>query len=406
MKAEAMTGKWRNIALLTIAEVLAMTLWFAGSAIIPGLRAEAALSDTQAAAMASAVSFGFVAGTLVSAFFTLVDRVSPRLLFMGTALAASAANLATLTVDPTGIWMPVLRFLVGACMAGIYPVGMVMVSTWTAKDRGLLVGLLVAALTLGSGAPHLIDFFGGLNWRFTIVASSGCAALAGLLVLFFQSGHPIPRAARFKPAQMLEAWTEMPLRLANFGYFGHMVELYAVWAWIGLFLGSSLAIKPGGPEARGLAELLAFTMIGSGAIGSILGGLLADRIGRTWLTMGSMAISGCCCLVAGFAFGMPVYVLVILCIVWGISIVADSAQFSASVIELSPPQYVGTMVTTQTCVGFLLTIATIHAVPYLVDLFGWQGAFIPLAAGPFLGVLAMARLRSRPEAIHLAHGKK
>lgn len=383
-----------------------MTLWFAGSAIIPGLRLEVTLTDGQAAAMASAVSFGFVAGTLISAFFTLVDRVRPQFLFMGTSLLAAAANLATLAVDPTGIWMPALRFLVGACMAGIYPVGMVLVATWTDKDRGLLVGLLVAALTLGSGAPHLIDFFGGLNWRFTIVASSALAAIAGCLVLFFTPGRPIPRAARFHPSQMLEAWTEPALRLANFGYFGHMVELYAVWAWIGLFLSSSLAINPGGEDGAALAKLLAFTMIGSGAVGSVLGGLLADRIGRTGLTIAAMAVSGLCCLVAGFAFGMPTYILLILCVVWGISIVADSAQFSASIIELSPPEYVGTMVTTQTCLGFLLTIGTIHAVPLLVEQFGWSGAFIPLAAGPFLGVLAMARLRARPEAIHLAHGRK
>lgn len=401
-----MSGKWRNVALLTVCEVFAMTLWFSGSAIIPGLRQEMALSDSQAAAMASAVSFGFVAGTLVSAFFTLVDRVRPQTLFMCAALTAAAANLGTLVIDPAGPWMPVLRFMVGACMAGIYPVGMVLVSSWTEKDRGLLVGLLVAALTLGSGSPHLIDLFGGLDWRFTIIASSAMATLGGLLCLLFRTGRPFTKASAFKPGQMLQALTDPALRLANFGYFGHMVELYAVWAWIGLFLASSLAVYPGGEHAPELAKLLAFTMIGSGAIGSIAGGILADRIGRTWLTMGAMAISGLCCIFAGFAFGMPTYVLVILCVIWGISIIADSAQFSASVIELSPPAYVGTMVTTQTCIGFVLTIATIHAVPFLVDWFGWSGAFIPLAAGPFLGVIAMARLRAMPEAVRLAHGKK
>jgi MFS family permease len=398
--------KWRNVALLTFCEVLAMTLWFSGSAIIPGLRQEMVLSDSQAAAMASAVSFGFVAGTLLSAFFTLVDRVRPQTLFMFAALTAAAANLATLAIDPAGPWMPVLRFIVGACMAGVYPVGMVLVSSWTEKDRGFLVGLLVAALTLGSGAPHLIDLFGGLDWRFTIIASSSMAAVAGLLCQLFEPGRPFAKAAAFKPGQMLQALTDPALRLANFGYFGHMVELYAVWAWIGLFLASSLAIYPGGEHAPELAKLLAFTMIGSGAVGSIAGGFLADRIGRTRLTIGAMAISGVCCILAGFAFGMPTYVLVILCVVWGISIIADSAQFSASVIELSPPAYVGTMVTTQTCIGFVLTIATIHAVPFLVDWLGWSGAFVPLAAGPFLGVLAMAKLRAMPDSVKLAHGRR
>jgi MFS family permease len=401
-----MSRKWRNVALLTLCEVLAMTLWFSGSAIIPGLRAEMALSDDQAAAMASAVSVGFVAGTLLSALLTLVDRVRPQYLFMISALTAAAANFATFAVDPAGPWMPVLRFVVGACMAGVYPVGMVMVSSWTEKDRGLLVGLLVAALTLGSASPHLIDVFGGLDWRFTIAASSACAAGAGLLVLLFEPGRPFARAARFKPAQMLEAWTDPALRYANFGYFGHMIELYAVWAWIALFLASSLALSPGGSEAPQLAKVLAFTMIGSGAVGSIAGGLLADRVGRTRLTMACMSVSGLCCLLAGFVFGMPVWVLLLLCVIWGISIVADSAQFSASVIELSPPDYIGTMVTTQTCIGFLLTVGTIHAVPYLVGAFGWSGAFVPLAAGPFLGVLAMAKLRSLPQSAKLAHGRR
>tara|TARA_E500000305_G_scaffold33078_1_gene25111 strand:- start:5746 stop:6954 length:1209 start_codon:yes stop_codon:yes gene_type:complete len=398
--------KWRNVALLTLCQVLAMTLWFSGSAIIPGLRQEMALSDSQAAAMASAVSFGFVAGTLLSAFFTLVDRVRPQTLFMFAALTAAAANLATLAIDPAGPWMPALRFIVGVCMAGIYPVGMVLVSSWTEKDRGFLVGLLVAALTLGSGAPHLIDLFGGLDWRFTIIASSAMAAVAGLLCQLFEPGRPFAKATAFKPGQMLQALTDPALRLANFGYFGHMVELYAVWAWIGLFLASSLAIYPGGEHTPELAKLLAFTMIGSGAVGSIAGGFLADRIGRTRLTIGAMAVSGVCCILAGFAFGMPTYVLVTLCVVWGISIIADSAQFSASVIELSPPTYVGTMVTTQTCIGFVLTIATIHAVPYLVGWFGWSGAFVPLAAGPFLGVLAMARLRAMPDSVKLANGRR
>lgn len=401
-----MSGKWRNIALLTVCEVCAMTLWFAGSAIVPGLRAEMDLSDGQAAAMASAVALGFVAGTLISALLTLVDRVRPQRLFMAAALIAAGANLATFAIDPAGPWMPVLRFIVGACMAGVYPVGMVLASSWTEKDRGLLVGILVAALTLGSAGPHLIDIFGGLNWRFTITASSALAAASGLLILFFKPGRPFAKAAQFKPGQMLQAWTDPALRYANLGYFGHMIELYAVWAWIALFLASSLALMPGGDDTEELAKLLAFTMIGSGAAGSILGGLLADRVGRTALTISAMGISGICCLLAGFVYGMPVMVLVALCVVWGVAIIADSAQFSASVIELSPPDYVGTMVTTQTCIGFLLTIGAIHAVPWLVDMFGWAGAFVPLAAGPFLGVLAMARLRTLPQSAKLAHGRR
>lgn len=399
-------GKWANIALLALAEVLAMSLWFSGSAVVPALRAEFALSDTAASLMASAVSLGFVAGTLASALLTLADRVRPQRLFLVSALVAATANATMLAVDPTSLAMPALRFVVGVCTAGIYPVGMLMASSWTTGDRGLLVGLLVGALTLGSASPHLIGLFGGIDWRFTIWASSALAAAAGLVILAFRPGRPFGKAPPFRPAQMLEAWTIKPLRLANLGYFGHMIELYAVWAWIGVFLAASLAANPGGETAGPLAKSLAFLMIGSGAVGSILGGLFADRWGRTTLTMAAMATSGACCLLAGFLFAAPPLVLALFCVVWGIAIVADSAQFSASVIELSPPEYTGTMLTTQTSVGFMLTILTIHALPFLEATLGWQAAFAPLAIGPFLGVAAMARLRAHPEAAKLAGGRR
>ena len=202
---------------------------------------------------------------------------------------------------------------------------------------------------------------------------------------------------------MLEAWRNPAVRLANFGYFGHMWELYAMWAWIGAFLSASFA-------AIGLpafaANLATFAVIGlGGGIGCLGGGLLADRLGRTTVTMAAMAASGTCALAIGFTYGGAWWLVSLVALVWGVTVVADSAQFSSSVIELSERSHVGTMLTTQTCVGFVLTLVTIHLVPALVDLVGWHWAFAALAPGPFLGVVAMAALKRRPEAARLAGGR-
>ncbi|MCG8693449.1 MAG: hypothetical protein MI806_19775, partial [Minwuiales bacterium] len=182
--------------------------------------------------------------------------------------------------------------------------------------------------------------------------------------------------------------------------------LYAMWAWIGLFLHESFARRIGGPDAGLLADLATFAVIGAGAVGSLCGGVFADRLGRTTLTILAMAISGSCALVVGFLFGGNPWLLVTLCLVWGVAVVADSAQFSSCVIELAERDHVGTMLTIQTCIGFLLTLTTIHMIPPLVEWFGWRYAFAPLAIGPVLGVIAMARLRAHPDAVKLAGGNR
>ena len=395
--------KARSILLIALAEVLALSLWFSATAALPALRAEAGLDALHASLFTSLVAVGFVAGTLTSALLGLADRLEPHRFFRASAWVAAAANLVLLAVPPASPWVLVCRFVTGACMAGLYPIGMKMVATWAKGDMGLLVGLLVGALTLGSGSPHLFNALGGLDWRFTVASSSLAAVLGGALIGRAELGPTRSAAPRFQPAFVLEAWRNRPLRLANCGYFGHMWELYAMWAWIGGFLRASYA-------AIGLpafaADLATFAVIGlGGAAGCLGGGWLADRLGRTRTTMAAMAASGACALGIGFAFGGAWWLVTPLCLVWGVMVVADSAQFSASVIELSEPAHVGTMLTCQTCVGFVLTLATIHLVPALVDSVGWRWAFAALAPGPFLGVAAMAALRRRPEAIRLAGGK-
>jgi MFS family permease len=403
-------SKWASIAVLCLCEVAAMTLWFSASAVVPSLAAEFALSDFTQSLFTSAVQAGFVAGSLTSALLGLADRLDPRRFFMTAALVGAAANAAILLVPPTSPSVVLLRFVTGATMAGVYPVGMKLASTWAQRgaraDMGLLVGLLIGALTLGSAAPHLFNALGGLDWRFTLAAASLSALAAALLINLAGIGPNIHAALRFEPGAVLTAWRNKPLRLANFGYFGHMWELYAMWAWVGVFLHASFAQTLAPAVAGTAAKLATFATVGIGAVGCLAGGVFADRLGRTTLTILAMAVSGACAASVGLLYGGAPWLLTVVCLVWGIAIVADSAQFSASVAELSERHLVGTMLTLQTSVGFTLTLVTIHLMPVWVEALGWRWAFAPLAVGPFLGVIAMARLRAHPASVRLAGGRR
>lgn len=381
-----------------------MSQWFSGSAVVPALTREWHLNESAASWLTLSVQLGFVAGTLLSALLNLPDIISPRHLFALTALAGAIANATFGWMAQDATTAIILRFLTGMCLAGVYPPAMKILATWFRHGRGLALGTLIGALTLGKATPYLVNAVGSQNWRANVLFVSLLAVAGGLIVLLFVSDGPMALpAARFDWKQVGRVFHNRGVRLANLGYLGHMWELYAMWTWIPFMIRASLAARKSDPT---LAEVGAFLVIGCGAIGCIVAGAVADRIGRTVVTSAAMAISGSCCLLIGFLFGASPILLLIVASIWGASVVADSAQFSACVTELGDPQYLGTALTIQTCLGFLLTTISIELVPRIEKIVGWRYAFMILAPGPLFGVISMLRLRGLPEAEKIAHGRR
>ena len=381
-----------------------MSLWFSGSAVVPALTKEWNLSAGAASWLTLSVQLGFVAGTLLSALLNLPDIISSRHLFTLTAIAGAIVNAAfALFAHDAALGIP-LRFLTGMFLAGVYPPAMKILATWFRHGRGMALGVLVGALTLGKATPYLVNGIGSTDWRRDVLFVSLLAVAGGLIVLVFVGDGPyaLP-AARFDWKQVGRVFHSRSVRLANMGYLGHMWELYAMWTWIPFMIRASLSLRKSDPA---LAEVASFLVIGCGAAGCVIAGLIADRVGRTIVTSWAMAISGSCCLVIGLLFGANPILLLIVAAIWGASVVADSAQFSACVTELGDPQYLGTALTIQTCLGFLLTIVSIKLIPRFVDVVGWRYAFMILAPGPLFGVIAMLRLRALPEAVKIAHGRR
>ena len=394
-------GRWRALTLLAAAELLGMALWFSGSAVVPALEREWNLSPSQVSWIAIAVQLGFVAGTLLSATLNLPDIITTRHLFAVSAFLGATTNAIFGLYVRDASTAILVRFLTGVFLAGVYPPGMKIMATWFRERRGMALGVLVGALTLGKAMPYLVNALGSSSWRMNVLFVSLLSVIGGLIVLFFVSDGPYALPpARFDITQVVRVFGNRGVRLASFGYFGHMWELYGMWIWIPVMIRASIAIQGGDPK---LAEIGSFLVIGSGAAGCVVAGLIADRIGRTAVTSWAMAISGTCCLVIGLLYGGNPWLLLLVATIWGATVVADSAQFSSCVTELGDPQYIGTALTIQMCIGFLLTTISIELVPKVGD---WRYAFMILAPGPFLGVLAMLRLRSLPEAVKIAHGKK
>ncbi len=402
--------RWGQLAILGVGMVLAMSPSFAAAAVAPILRDEWTVGLLELPFLTVIVQLGFAVGAIGLAVIGAPDVIPGPRLFAAGAIVAALANLGFgLVANDPGSAIP-FRFVTGIALAAVYPVAMKLAAGWFRRDRGLAIGVVNGALTVGVALPFLFRALGayaGVDWRPVVLAASVAAVIGALLVGYAGRTGPLDvPAPRFSPAIAAAAFREPSVRLASVGYFGHMWELFAMWTWIPIFLLASFAAV--GLADPAAASLTAFGVVAIGGIGSAVAGAIADRIGRTTTTIAALATSGVSAIVAGILFGAPVPVVVLIALVWGFSVVADSAQFSSAVSELAPPGTAGSALSLQTAVGFTLTSVTILAVGLLdpAGADGWRLAWLVLALGPVVGIVAMVRLRGRPDATKMANGHR
>ncbi|MFW2382540.1 MAG: MFS transporter [Acidimicrobiales bacterium] len=383
----ASTPQNRQLQLLALALVLSMSTWFSTAAVLSQLRATWNLSSSQASWLTIAVQLGFVAGAVSSSITNLADRMRPlRLIFLG-ASGAAVANAVLVVVDGFAPALS-LRFLTGVFLAAVYPPALKAMSAWYHTGRGLALGVMIGALTVGSALPHLLNGLGGVDWQVTLLSASALTLAGGILVERFGVVGPHAQpSAIFDLSQLGNIVRDRKFRLASLGYFGHMWELYAMWAWIAAFYTDALG-------SSRQASFVAFSVIAAGGAGSVYAGIVSDRTSRAQAAALAMRWSGSIALFIGFLVDIPAPALVALGLIWGFWVVADSAQFSTIVSETCPPAYIGTALTMQLAAGFVLTVFTIFLVPVVRDAHGWGWAFMMLAPGPLVGVWAMRALRS------------
>jgi len=399
MTADTHPSRWRMLILLACAELLGMSLWFAASAVSAQYRTLWDLSASQSGWLTTIVQLGFVVGTAVLATLNAVDIIPSGRLFSIGALAGSAAN-AALLLAPGFRTALVCRMLTGVALAAVYPPAMKMISTWFRARRGLAVGGIVGALTVGKATPYLVHAIPGAGIRPVVLTASAAALLAALLVSFGYRDGPYPFPPRpFSWGLVGSILREPRYRLATGGYLGHMWELYAAWTWLPVFISASITAHQGhSTGATSVASAVSFAALAIGGIGCIWGGLASDRKGREWLVTVAMTVSGLCALLIGLTFGMTLWLVVPVALIWGFFVIADSAQFSVLVTESVPPHAVGTALTVQTSLGFLLTMVTIQLIPHMAQLISWRWAFAVLTLGPAFGIWSIRQLAS------LAHG--
>jgi MFS family permease len=376
-----------------------MSLWFGANAVAPQLQEQWDLSNGQIGWLTAIVQLGFVIGTATSALLNLADIIPARRLFAASALVGAAANTGLLIASDYETALT-CRLITGFALAGVYPPAMKMAATWFRAQRGLAIGTIVGALTVGKAGPYLVLAIPGTGVAPVLLSATTGAALAAILMIFLYREGPYPFPPRpFSFGLVATVFRQRQWRLATAGYLGHMFELYSAWTWIPAFVAASeLAahLREGTPAdvaPDSTVSTVAFAAIAIGGLGCIWGGLVADRRGREWLVTRAMAISGACAIIIGLTFGRSLWLLVPVALCWGFFVIADSAQFSVLVTETVPPHAVGTALTIQTSLGFLLTMVSIQLVPPVVGVVGWPYAFPILALGPVFGIAAIQRLR-------------
>ena len=399
-------SKLRALILVSLATFFSLSVWFSTNAISGALEVEKSIDESSMAILTIAVQLGFVFGTLLIAVTNLSDLINARTLFAYAGVLAALVNLLVIPFDSTPALIAA-RFATGAFLGGVYPPAMKVISGWYTKGRGFALGTMVGALTIGSGSPHLLRSVFSENWQAVIIGSSVLAISGGLILKFFVKDGPHEvRGAKFNPKYLIGAISQRGPRLALTGYLGHQWELYAMWAWIGSFMLYIVGEKSLIGDRLDLASALTFLVFAVGAVASSYAGIWSEKIGRTAVTSIAMVISGGVAAFIGFIPPEMTVLIVILAMIWGASVIADSAQFSTAMTELSDPAYRGTMLTFQTGIGFALTAVSIWLLPIVKDSSGWGWAFAVLALGPVVGTAAMLRLRSLPESANLAGGKR
>jgi len=367
------------------------SLWFAGNAVLADLQREWGLPAEALGYTTSAVQLGFILGTLAFAFFAVSDRVSPRIVFFVCSLAGAAANLGVYALAG-GVWsLAAFRFLTGFFLAGIYPVGMKIASGWYRSDLGNALGFLVGALVVGTAFPHLLKGLGGAApWETVLVAVSAVAAVGGVLMLVFVPDGPyLARAAKFDPRALAVIFRSPRFRASAFGYFGHMWELYAFWAFVPFVIAAHVAAN-GGLDLN--VPLWAFAVIAAGFLGCAGGRLVSLRAGSARVAFVQLAASGVCCLVSPLLFYAPTPVFLAFLLFWGVVVIGDSPQFSALNAQNAPRELVGSALTIANSIGFAITIGSIQLLNSLAASASAALVFLALAPGPVLGLLALAPL--------------
>ena len=380
--ADRPAGQGRELRLLAVALVLAMSTWFSTAAVLGQLTAAWDLGSTAKSWLIIALQIGFVVGAAGSSLANLADRIAPRRLMLIGTTGAAIANAAIIPLNAYGPAL-VARFMTGVFLAAVYPPALKAMSSWYRAGRGYALGVMIGALTLGSALPHLINGIGELDWQVVIGATSALTLVGGLLAERLGSEGPYATAATpFDPAKLRSVVNNREFRLASLGYFGHMWELYAMWAWIAAFYGDVFINQRS-------ASIAAFGTIGIGAFGCVYVGSLSDRQKRSTAAGLAMRWSALASMVTGFLVSAPPAFVLMVGLVWGFWVVADSAQFSTIVTEVVEPESVGTALTLQLALGFVLTVLTIFLVPVVRDASNWGFAFMLLAPGPIVGAFAM-----------------
>jgi predicted MFS family arabinose efflux permease len=376
----------RILPVIVAAQFAGASIWFAGNAVLPELQRAWGLPAAAVGYVTSAVQLGFIAGTLVFAFLAIADRFSPRLVYLACSLAGAAANLAAYAADGSLAALLLTRFATGFFLAGIYPVGMKIASGWFRKDLGYALGLLTGALVLGTAFPHLLQGLGqAWPWQAVMLGVSACAALGGFLMFTLVPDGPyLQRGSKFDPRALASVFRSRGFRASAFGYFGHMWELYAFWAFVPVALAARAAVDN--------VSVWSFAVIAAGFAGCAGGGLVSLRAGSARVALAQLSTSGACCLLSPLLFLAPAPAFVAFLLVWGVAVVGDSPQFSALNAANAPPGLVGSALTIANCIGFAITIPSIELLNAAAGWLPVQYLFLLLVPGPVFGLVAMRPL--------------